>query len=231
MKIIFALMLLGIVMGCGSKKVSLDEPAKFDKPLNTGTVDNREKVGIKDDTVVIQKKIYLEEELSKLHTQITDLENTVYGRSKKDPGGLWFALNKCRQKLQDPRIGGAGLAEPMEKWEKLTEKEDDFNYAIDDKQNVVAVSEEKLEARITNLKKMKRILDDRYDNFKDKMDVCENKYRTALIQHGIKPEDAQASGEWVEGPGGYKVWRMKKPSTDDPEEMMRRKGEREKSGG
>lgn len=229
MKFLVMVLVAVLTVSCASKKVSLDEPEKFEKNLNTATTDKNEKVGVKDGTVVIQKRIYLEEELSKLQTQIGDLESSIYGRSKKDPGGVWASLQKCRRKTADPRLGGDGNPEPMEKWERISEKDEDFNYAVDDKNNVVAYSEEKLEARVVNLKKMKRILDDKYDSFKDKQDVCENKYRTALINHGIKPEDTQAQGEWVDGPSGQRTWKMRRPSTDDPEELMRRKNEREKA--
>ena len=67
----------------------------------------------------------------------------------------------------------------------------------------------------------------RYSDFKTKVENCEIKYRTALVNHGLNPDDTQASGEWVEE-GGTKVWKMRKPSTKDPEELMRRKQEREK---
>lgn len=223
---------LALSTSCSSNKsrVSLDEPEKLEKTLNTATPDKSEKVGVKDKTVVIQKRIYLEEELSKLQGQIGDLENSIYGRSRKDPGGLWTNLQKCRKRLADPRLGGDGNTEPMEKWERISDKDDDFNYGVDERNNVIAYSEENLETRIINLKKMKRILDEKFETFQDKAELCENKYNTALINHGIKPEDAQAQGEWVDGPQGQRLWKMRRPSTDDPEELMRRKTAREKSG-
>jgi hypothetical protein len=114
----------------------------------------------------------------------------------------------------------------MEKWEKISERAKDFNFAVDKKGNVVAVQEEDLEVRIVNLEKAKNVINDRYDAMKEKLDSCENKHRTALIQHGMDPADTKAVGEWVDGPGGFKVWKMKKSSTSNPEELMRRKQKR-----
>jgi len=176
---------------------------------------------------VIQKKVYLEEEMRKLQDDIEDLENNIYGKSRKDPGGLWAKLQECRVRTADPRIGGTGMPEPMENWEKISETDPDVNYRVDDKKNVVVVSEEELGARISNLNKTKRVLERRFGEFKDKVDSCESKYHAALIQHGLDPEDTKSQGEWVEGPDGARVWKMRRPASKDPEELMRRKQRRE----
>ena len=216
------------VAGCASKKVSLEEPEKMDRTLNANTGQRGEKVGVRDDKVIVQKKIYLEEELRKLQDDIEDLENNIYGKTRKDPGGLWLKLQECRKQLSDPRVGGSSVPEPMEVWEKISENDPDYNYRVDDKNNVVAVSEEELDSRISNLKKTKRVLDRRFADYKEKADSCEHKYHAALIQHGLNPEDTAAKGEWVEGPDGNRVWKMRRPASKDPEELMRRKQQRDK---
>jgi hypothetical protein len=228
--LVFILSVGFLIIGCASKKVSLDEPTPMDKQLNAGTGDKGDKVGVRGDSIVVQKRVYLEEELAKKHDSITDLENTIYGESIKYPGGLWLGLQACRKRISDPRLGGSGAPEPMETWEKLSEAEPDFDYRVDKKDNVVAVSEEDLGAKIANLTKMQNILERRYGDFKQKLDSCENAYHVALLKTGLNPEDTQASGEWVEGPNGYKVWKMRRPSTQDPEELMRRKALRDQSG-
>lgn len=222
-KILLVLTVGVFVVGCASKKVSLDEPTPMDKQLNAGTGEQGEKVGVRGDSIVVQKRVYLEEELAKKHDSIQDLENTIYGESVRYPGGLWLGLQDCRKKISDPRLGGSGAPEPMETWEKLSQKEPDFDYRVDKKDNVVAVSEEDLGAKIANLTKMENILQRRYTDFKSKLDSCDNAYRVALLKNGLNPEDTQANGEWVEGPNGYKIWKMRRPSTSDPEELMRRK--------
>lgn len=215
---------------CSSKKdvtVSLEEAPEMEEKLNSSTNARNEKVGVKDDTVKIQKMVYLEEDLAKSQREIEDLENAIYGQSKKYPGGMFIALKECRNRLADPRLGGNGVSEPMEKWQKVSEKDPDYNYHVDRDKNVVAVSEEDLASRISNLRKLKNLLNDSYDAFQTKLDNCHQKLKTAMVQHGMNPQDMKAQGEWVEGPNGYKVWKMKKPSTSDPEELMKRKGQRE----
>ncbi|MFM8314262.1 MAG: hypothetical protein ACKOA8_08260 [Deltaproteobacteria bacterium] len=217
---------------CASKKevtVSLEEAPKMEKNLKSTTSDRAEKVGVKDGTVKIQKTIYLEEDLTKMQREIEDLENRVYGESRTYPGGMFLALKECRGRLSDARLGGNGVPEPMEKWEKVSEKNEDYNYHVDKEQNVVAVNEEELATRITNLRKLKRILADTYDSFQTRLDNCQQKLQAAMVSHGINPDDAKSKGEWVEGPNGYKVWRLKRPASTDPEELMKRKGEREKN--
>jgi hypothetical protein len=217
---------------CSSKKevkVSLDEAPAMEEKLNSSTGSKNERVGVKDNTVKIQKTVYLEEDLAKSQREIEDLENAIYGQSKKYPGGIYLALKSCRTRLADPRLGGNGVSEPMEKWEKISEKDPDYNYHVDREKNVVAVTEEDLSARITNLRKLKGLLNDSYDAFQTKLDTCREKLETAMIEHGMNPNDMKAEGEWVDGPNGYKIWKMKKPTTNDPEELMKRKAQREKS--
>lgn len=232
MKLFLWLLPLALLTQCSSKKdvtVSLEEAPKMEQKLNSTTGSRGEKVGVKDDTVKIQKTVYLEEDLAKSQREIEDLENAIYGQSKKHPGGMYLGLKSCRNRLADPRLGGNGVSEPMEKWEKISAKDPDFNYHVDRDKNVVAVSEEDLASRISNLRKLKNILNDTYDAFQTKLENCQQNLETAMIKNGMNPNDMKAQGEWVDGPNGYKVWKMKKPTTNDPEEMMKRKSQREKS--
>lgn len=228
---VLSFLALGLLLlqGCSSTKVSTSEPEKFDEKLNSETGEKGERVGVRGDKIVVQKNVYLEEELSKIKDKIDDLDNSLYGQSRKDPGGLWLGLQTCRKHIADPRIGGNGVPEPMEKWEKVSTTEPDYDYRVDSKKNVVAVSEEELGAKIANLKKVHNILERRYEDFKVKLENCQSHYQSALIQHGLNPDDTKATGEWVDGPNGYRVWKMRKPPTKDPEELMKRKQRREKS--
>jgi predicted nuclease with TOPRIM domain len=218
------------LVGCASQeeKVSLDETQKLDREFVAGTGNKNETVGEKDGTIVIQKKVSLQEDMSKVADDIDDLENSIYGLSRKDPGGLWLKLKECRKKVSDVRLGGNGVPDSMEAWEKPSATETDTKYRLDKKKYVVAVSEEQLEDRLTKLKNTKNTLERRYSEFKDKLDACEEKYQATLVKHGLDPEDTKAEGEWVTGPGGARVWQMKKAPTSNPEELMRRKEEREK---
>ena len=43
------------------------------------------------------------------------------------------------------------------------------------------------------------------------------------------PDVAAATHTYVDGPNGYKVWRMRKPATNDPEELAKRKAQQQSS--
>jgi hypothetical protein len=178
---------------------------------------------VRGDQVVIQKRSYLETDLARLANQSSDLQDTIYGKSRTEPGGLYQELRACRQRTADPRLGGTGTPEPQEKWENIIDNQDDQNYVVDKYKTVMAVNEEEVADRLVRFRKYKAVLADKYDAFKDKLESCQNRYRTALIQHGMNPEDTQATGEWIDGPNGYKVWHMRRNASEDPEELMKRK--------
>ncbi|MBM4304755.1 MAG: hypothetical protein FJ112_10580 [Deltaproteobacteria bacterium] len=230
MNYLFHVFILALLFGCSSKEVtvSTENADKFDKTLNSGTPDRNEKVGIKDGTIKVQKTVYLEEDITQTQREIDELENKIYGGSKTDPGGLYLDLKNCRNQLSDSRLGGNSVPEPMERWEKISKKNPDYNYFVDRDKNVIGVSEEELAGKITNLRKIVRLLNDTYDTFQSRVEICQQKVRAAQIAHGLDPEDSKVKGEWVDGPNGYKVWRMKQPATSNPEEMAKRKIAREK---
>ena len=221
---------LVILVGCASKsdRVTLERPEELNQTLSSSTSDRSEKIGVRGDNIVIQKRVTLEENLTKTQDAIEEMERNIYGASRRNPGGLWKKLQECRGQIADPRLGGSGKAEPMEKWEKISESDPDFKYRVDASNQVVAVSEEQLETRVLNLQKQKSILERRFAEFQTKSDECDESLKVALVKSGLNPSDAKALGEWVKGPEGYKVWKIKRPATNDPEEMMRRKENRDK---
>ncbi|MBY0371375.1 hypothetical protein K2X33_11855 [bacterium] len=226
MKRLFGIVLFGLA-ACSS-----NGPKPFDQTLNNAPDGKSEQMGVRDDKVYIQKKVYLEEQLWTLKGEVDELQRTIYGASKQDPSGIYLALRDCRKRLSDPRLGGLGKPDAMEPWTNVTQKDEAFFYKVDKKTNsLVGVSEEALDERIGRYQTHKRVLEGKYDEFKDKLDSCEDKYSSTLVQHGLNPEDTKAQGEWVDGPKGYKVWKMKKGATKDPEELMRRKAVKESEEG
>lgn len=215
-----------VLSACASKDVPVvstkDDTKKFDKNVNFNG-GSGEKMGVRDDQVVIQKRGYLETELARMASQTSDLQDAIYGKSRQEAGGLWEELRRCRQRLSDPRLGGTGQPDAQEKWENVISNDDDMKYVVDKYNTVVSVNEEEVSQRLVRFRKYKAVLGDKYDSYKDKLESCQNRYRTALINHGLNPNDTEANGEWVEGPNGYKVWKMRRPASDDPEELSRRK--------
>lgn len=225
MKKFLTVLTVVLLAGCGSKR---DVHEELDKTLDTNLNDKGERVGLRDNEIVIQKRVSLEQNLAKLKNEVIDLENAIYGASRRNPGGLWEGLRDCRKRISDPRVGGTGKPEPMERWEKISEKDEEFDFKVDKKRNtVVGISEEAMQTRLDRLKTQKTMLEERYDQLRDKLETCDDNYRSALVDHGLNPNDTKARGEWVDGPNGYKVWKMRQNPTQDPEELMKRKQKRE----
>ncbi len=199
-------------------------PREMELILNNRTDDARERIGVHEDKVIIQKHVYLEEQLWELKAEVDELQRTLYGKSRQDAGGLWAKLKECRTRTADPRIGGMGRSEAMEPWANITKQDEAFFYRVDERtHSLTGVTEEMLDERMQRYQTHKRLLMQRFDELNDKLDACEEKYALALVQHGLNPDDTRAKGEWVEGPQGYRVWQMRRTPTTDPEELMRRK--------
>jgi hypothetical protein len=172
-------------------------PKDLDQTLNSHSGDAREKVGLRDDKVVIQKRVHIEEQLWSLKSEVDDLQKAIYGASRQDPGGIWVGLSDCRRRVADPRIGGTGKPDPMESWANITQKDEAFFYKVDKKTNsLVGVSEEALDERLGRYEAHKRVLEQKYEDMKTKLEVCEDKYQTTLVQNGLNPNDTKAQGEW-----------------------------------
>jgi hypothetical protein len=205
---------------CASNKAEkMDTRLEKSQELQTGQT-----VGLRDGNVVVQRKVFLAEELRKLEAEVVGLENELYGNKKFGTKGLQGVHFECEKKLADPRVGGNGKLKPLERSERLSDKEEELKFAIDEKEQLVGVSEEMLRDRIERFQGHRKILRERYDEMETGIEVCEQDYKTALINSGLNPEDTKAQGEWVTGPNGYRVWRAKVKATDDPEELSRRKG-------
>ncbi len=212
--------------GCASKKSNKAEKieTQMEKSQSFGA---GEEVGVKSGNLVVQRKVFLAEELRKLHNDVYSLEDEVYGNPRYQTLGLYGVYKECKAKLSDKRIGGTGKLNAIEPPERVTENEPEMRIGIDEKKQLVSVSEEGLQERITRFKGYKKVLDRRASEYREKTEICEQEYRTALIDNGLKPEDTKSQGEWVMGPQGYRVWRARTLPTQDPEELARRKAKGE----
>jgi len=222
----FALCLsLGLSMGaCSSLSNKAEEK---DTRLDKAQEVNGKTLGLRDNNVIVQKKVMLSEDLRKLENEVFALENEAYGNEKYGTTGLHGVLKACHLKLADPRIGGSGKLKPLPAPERVTRAEEDFEYVIDEKNDLVGVSEEELRDRTKRFRKYRKILVERKSDLQTDIEICDQNHRTALINNGLSPEDGEAKGEWVMGGNGYKVWRAKKAESSNPEELSKRKGQRE----
>jgi len=160
-----------------------------------------------------QERLFLQHQVAMLSTEVHDLQISTYGRSQKQPGGVWDRLRRCQLRLTDSRIGGSGSPTQIENWANVAGK----------RRKLTTASQETLRARLEEVLKTRHLLDEKYRSLERKHQDCETKFRAALVKHGLNPDDMKAKGRWTDGPEDIKVWSLKRRSTTDPKELIRRK--------
>ena len=147
-------------------------PNKAEK-INTeitskGTVDG-ETVGIKDGSMIVQKKELLSEQLRELQNSAYALQYEVYGNPYGSPG-LYGALRDCKMKLSSHTDGKLQWTEAPE---EIVQEMDVSKMGLDETQNLVGVSEEFLKDRVTRFQGYKKVLEKREYEYKQKNDMCQ----------------------------------------------------------
>lgn len=132
-----------------------------------------EKVGVKNGDMIVQKKVQMNEELRRLQYEVFELEDRVYGNRKYGSKGLYGALKQCKEESVSKKLGGDGKLMWTEPIDRVTDKEEEFNIGIDEKDKIVGVSEEFLKDRIARFKKYKTTLDKRQDEYEEKLEICD----------------------------------------------------------
>lgn len=132
-----------------------------------------EKVGVKNGDMIVQKKVQMNEELRRLQYEVFELEDRVYGNRKYGSKGLYGALKQCKEESVSKKLGGDGKLMWTEPVDRVTDKEEEFNIGIDEKDKIVGVSEEFLKDRIARFKKYKTTLDKRQDEYEEKLEICD----------------------------------------------------------
>lgn len=130
------------------------------------------KVGVKDGNMVVQRKVMMNEELRRLQNEVYELEDRVYGNRKYGSLGLFGVLKECRTSLADREAGGDGKLKWTEPMDRVTDKEDEFKVGLDEKDQLVGVSEEFLKDRIERFRGYKQVLMKREDEYEDKVQIC-----------------------------------------------------------
>lgn len=131
-----------------------------------------ETVGVKNGEMIVQKKVMMSEELRRMQNEVFELEDHVYGNTRLGSKGLYGVLKDCRLQLTDRRMGGTGKLMWTEPIERLTDKEEPMKMGIDEKENLVGVSEEYLKDRIKRFQEYKRVYLKREEEYQTKVDVC-----------------------------------------------------------
>jgi len=146
------------------------------------------KIGVKDGNMIVQKKVMMNEELRTLQNDVYSLEDRVYGNRKYNSQGLYGALKLCRTKASSKAMGGDGKVTWTEPIDRVTDKEDEFNIGLDEKDKIVGVSEEFLKDRIARFQGYKGVLQKREDEYQEKLEVCDADL--ASREHDMKKSKA-----------------------------------------
>lgn len=167
-------------IGCAATVEERNEVQKLDtKMKKTQSIAGDEKVGVKDDKMVIQKKVRLGEELRRIENETYGLEYDVYGNRQYGTIGLYGAYSDCLAELNALKLGGDGKVQPIEPAAPVIKEDPFFKYGTDETGELVAVSEEFLTERIDRFKKYKDILEKRHQEYTLKNKICENNLKNA----------------------------------------------------
>ena len=185
-KFLIAAVLVSWISGCKSnpnKAEKIDTEMKKEQRLS-----GDEKIGVRDGNMVVQKKVEMNEELRRLQYEVYELEDRVYGSRKYGSKGLYGALKSCREQVVSVKLGGDGKLQWTEPQDRVTDKEDEFNVGIDEKDKIVAVSEEFLKDRIARFQKYKQTLLKRQDEYEEKLEICDADLKAKKDSHASAAE-------------------------------------------
>lgn len=165
-----------LLTGCSSNPHKAEEiDTKID---NKGQISGDTSLGVKDGNMVVQKKVMMNEELRRLQNEVYETEDHVYGNRKYGSKGLYGVLKECRAQISSKELGGTGKLAWTEPMDRVTDKEDEFKIGLDDKKQLIGVSEEFLKDRIERFKQYKLVLQKRQDEYDDKVEICKAELKT-----------------------------------------------------
>jgi hypothetical protein len=136
------------------------------------------KLGVKDGNMVVQRKVRMSDELKGLQREVYELEDHVYGNAQYGSLGLYGVLKDCRTQLVDKANGGDGHLVWTEPMDRVTDKEEELKLGLDEKDQLVGVSEEMLRDRLERFKGYKELLSKRQTEYDEKVAICKNDLKT-----------------------------------------------------
>lgn len=174
--LIAAGLVTGTLAGCSSNPHKAEViDTKID---NKGQITGDTSVGVKEGSMVVQKKVMMNEELRRLQNEVYELEDRVYGNRKYGSQGLYGVLKTCRSDISMKSLGGNGKLQFTEPIDRVTDKEEEYKVGLDDKKQLIGVSEEFLKDRIERFKQYKVVLQKRQDEYEEKVEICKNELKT-----------------------------------------------------
>jgi hypothetical protein len=186
-----AAIFLTLVIGCSHNPHKAE---KIDTKVNNASAVRDEQVGVKDGNMVVQRKIEMSEELRRLQNEVYEMEDKVFGSSRFGSQGMHGVLKKCRMDLSRKEYGGDGKLTWNEPLERITDKEEELKMGLDEKNNLVGVSEEFIKDRISRFQNYKRVLLKRDEEYRDKIDICKAELDSKKFEIEKKKKAAATGG-------------------------------------
>ncbi len=146
---------------------------RIDSEVKKSQAVQDEEVGMKSGNMVVQKKVSASEELKRVQFEVYELEDRVYGNRKYGSKGLYGALKECRSRLSSKELGGDGKLMWTEPESRVTSSEQELKLGLDEKDQLVGVTEEYLKDRLSRFKGYKQVLEKRQTEYEDKLEVCD----------------------------------------------------------
>lgn len=144
----------------------------------SGQVSGTQSVGVKNGEMVVMDKAQMSEKLRDLQNSVYALEDRVYGTRKLGSLGLYGEFKSCARKLASPQFGGTGTMIWSEPLDRVTDKEEEIKVGLNEKKELVALSEEHLKDRLQRFQSYRIILQKRADEFSEKIEACKAEVAT-----------------------------------------------------
>lgn len=156
-------------------KSNPNKAEKLETQLDSAApVSGTQTVGLKKGEMMVMDKTAMSERLRDLQNTVYGLEDKVYGTRKLNTLGLYGDLKSCRRKLASRQYGGTGNMVWTEPLDRVTDKEEELKIGLNEKSELVGVSEEYLRDRLARFQGYKTILQKRADEFEAQIADCKN---------------------------------------------------------
>lgn len=172
MKLFVVLVFAIVLAGCASNPNKAQE---LDTQIsNAANVSGTQQVGVKDGNMVVMDKTQMSERLRDLQNTVFALEDKVYGTRKLNTLGLYGDLKSCQRRMASRQYGGSGNMVWAEPLDRVTDKEEEFKVGLNEKKELIGMSEEFLKDRLSRFQGYKTILQKRADEFESQIEACKS---------------------------------------------------------
>jgi len=172
MKVLLLFLAMAFVAGCKSNP-NKAENVQTNLDAQAG-VSGTQTLGLKKGEMVVMDKAVMTEKLRDLQNAVYSLEDQVYGTRKLNTLGLYGELKSCQRRMASRQFGGSGNMVWTEPLDRVTDKEEEFKIGMDEKKELVGVSEEYLRDRVMRFQGYKTILQKRSDEFTSQIESCKS---------------------------------------------------------